>query len=84
MSYLPRHAAPITLDEEWDGTDPLTALEDRIEAQYADQDARRITRAATGRQNRKDLRDSIPQTRRNYQARKPLFGLLPGYDKAGW
>lgn len=77
MSYLPRHAAP-TLEEEWDGEDPMTSLEDRIEAQYAAQDAKRATRAATGRQNRKDLRDSIPRARRFVQANKGYpFGYRP-------
>ncbi len=67
MNYLPRHAAPSDHDE-WDGTDPLTSLEDSIDRKYAKQDSRTTTLAATNRENRKWLRDVPRQVRRTHMA----------------
>lgn len=74
MGYLPQHAAPTT--DEWDGTDPLTALEEQLDRQYSRQDAKRTTQASTGRINRKDLRDTLPRQRRIMRASRPHPGKV--------
>lgn len=72
MRYIPRHALPI--DEEWDGSDPLTAIEENLDRKLFRQDARRSSRIATNRENRKHLRDSKPEMRRLHMALKPIVG----------